>query len=73
MSRRWFHGAERARQDGRRGSRQYLIPGFPQKQERLEMFDPVERLDRLAEILKLDFQEVPVSEAVLTRWAEAAW
>ena len=43
---------------------------FDEKQELLEIFDPVKRLARVAEMLGLRYNDVTISAAVLTRWAE---
>jgi ATP-dependent Lon protease len=48
-----------------------LLVTFDEKQELLEVFDPVERLTRVAEKLGHRHVDVPVSTAVLTRWAES--
>jgi ATP-dependent Lon protease len=42
-----------------------------EKQELLEIFDPVERLARVAEKLDQAHVNVPISTAVLTRWVES--
>jgi ATP-dependent Lon protease len=48
-----------------------LLVTFDDKQELLEIFDPVERLTRVAEVLGHRHVDVPISTAVLTRWAES--
>jgi ATP-dependent Lon protease len=42
-----------------------------EKQELLEIFDPVKRLTRVAELLGSRHADVMISSAVLTRWAES--
>jgi ATP-dependent Lon protease len=44
---------------------------FREKQELLEVFDPMERLQRVAEMLATGHLDVTISMAVLTRWAES--
>jgi ATP-dependent Lon protease len=44
---------------------------FVEKQELLEILDPVERLTRAAEMFGSGQSEVMISPAVLTRWAES--
>ena len=48
-----------------------LLVTFEEKQGLLEVFDPVERLTRVAEMLGNRHVDVSISTAVLTRWAES--
>jgi ATP-dependent Lon protease len=47
------------------------LRSFAEKQELLEIFDPVKRLARVAEILGSRHADVLISTAVLTRWVES--
>jgi ATP-dependent Lon protease len=47
------------------------LRSFAEKQELLEIFDPVKRLARVAEVLGSRHADVLISTAVLTRWVES--